>query len=121
MTNRAFIREAECIGCTKCLDVCPTDAIVGAQKFLHTVIEEDCIGCERCVPACPVDCIDLQKMDRRFDPMQLTHAHRIERKSYFKRLVERRANRLEHKKQASQQFFFTMKNNVGAYKNETDS
>ncbi|MES1926490.1 RnfABCDGE type electron transport complex subunit B [Salinisphaera sp. T31B1] len=55
----AFIREAECIGCTRCIQVCPTDAIIGAAKQMHTVIEYDCTGCELCVPACPVDCIDM--------------------------------------------------------------
>ncbi|NNC23593.1 RnfABCDGE type electron transport complex subunit B [Salinisphaera sp. USBA-960] len=55
----ARIREAECIGCTRCIQVCPTDAIIGAAKQMHTVIEQDCTGCELCVPACPVDCIDM--------------------------------------------------------------
>ena len=55
----AFIREDECIGCTRCIQVCPTDAIIGAAKQMHTVIDFDCTGCELCVPACPVDCIDM--------------------------------------------------------------
>jgi electron transport complex protein RnfB len=55
----AVIREAECIGCTKCIQACPVDAIVGASKLMHTVIEEHCTGCELCLPPCPVDCIDL--------------------------------------------------------------
>jgi len=56
----AFIDEAWCIGCTLCLDVCPTDAIVGSNKRMHTVIETHCTGCELCLPACPVDCILLE-------------------------------------------------------------
>jgi Na+-translocating ferredoxin:NAD+ oxidoreductase subunit B len=56
----AFIDEATCIGCAKCLPVCPTDAIVGATKRMHTVIAEDCTGCELCIIACPVDCITLK-------------------------------------------------------------
>ena len=55
----AYIREDECIGCTKCIQACPVDAIVGAQKLMHTVIAEDCTDCELCLPPCPVDCIDL--------------------------------------------------------------
>ncbi len=55
----AWIREAECIGCTKCLQACPVDAILGAAKRMHTVIVEECTGCELCVSPCPVDCIDL--------------------------------------------------------------
>lgn len=55
----AVIREAECIGCTKCIQVCPVDAIVGAAKLMHTVIGDECTGCELCIAPCPVDCIDL--------------------------------------------------------------
>ena len=55
----AFIREAECIGCTKCIQACPVDAIVGAAKQMHTVIASECTGCDLCVEPCPVDCIDM--------------------------------------------------------------
>jgi electron transport complex protein RnfB len=55
----AVIVEADCIGCTKCIQACPVDAIVGGAKHMHTVIEPLCTGCELCVPACPVDCIVL--------------------------------------------------------------
>ncbi|AIA76295.1 electron transport complex subunit RsxB [Halomonas sp. XH26] len=55
----AFIREAECIGCTKCIQACPVDAIIGAAKQMHTVIEDECTGCDLCVAPCPVDCIDM--------------------------------------------------------------
>lgn len=56
----AVIDEANCIGCTKCLPPCPVDAIVGASKRMHTVLNELCTGCELCIPACPVDCIVMQ-------------------------------------------------------------
>jgi Na+-translocating ferredoxin:NAD+ oxidoreductase subunit B len=55
----ARIVEDICIGCTKCIQVCPVDAIVGMQKRMHTVIAKECTGCELCIPACPVDCIEL--------------------------------------------------------------
>jgi electron transport complex protein RnfB len=55
----AVIDEDWCIGCTLCIKVCPTDAIVGSNKHMHTVIEPHCTGCELCIPACPVDCISL--------------------------------------------------------------
>lgn len=58
----ARIVEADCIGCTKCIQACPVDAIVGAAKLMHTVLIDDCTGCELCVPACPVDCIVLEPM-----------------------------------------------------------
>jgi electron transport complex protein RnfB len=55
----AWVREADCIGCTKCIQACPVDAIVGASKRMHTVIADLCTGCELCLPPCPVDCIEL--------------------------------------------------------------
>jgi electron transport complex protein RnfB len=55
----AWIDESRCIGCAKCLAPCPVDAIVGAAKFMHTVLSERCTGCELCLPPCPVDCILL--------------------------------------------------------------
>jgi electron transport complex protein RnfB len=58
----AFIDENWCIGCTLCLDVCPTDAIIGSNKLMHTVIEPHCTGCELCIPVCPVDCIELENV-----------------------------------------------------------
>jgi len=56
----ARVVEADCIGCTKCIQVCPVDAILGAAGVMHTVIESECDGCELCVPACPVDCIVME-------------------------------------------------------------
>ena len=55
----AHIREDECIGCTKCIQACPVDAILGAAKQMHTVIASECTGCDLCVDPCPVDCIDM--------------------------------------------------------------
>ena len=56
----AVIDEDICIGCTKCIQACPVDAIVGASKLMHTVIASWCTGCELCIPPCPVDCIVLE-------------------------------------------------------------
>ncbi len=55
----AYIREDECIGCTKCIQACPVDAIVGATRQMHTVLIDECTGCDLCVEPCPVDCIDM--------------------------------------------------------------
>ena len=55
----AVIREPECIGCAKCIQACPVDAILGAAKLMHTVIADECTGCDLCVEPCPVDCIDM--------------------------------------------------------------
>ena len=58
----AVIDETWCIGCTLCIKACPVDAIVGANKLMHTVIEPCCTGCELCIPVCPVDCINLENV-----------------------------------------------------------
>jgi len=55
----ALIEESLCIGCTRCRDACPVDAIVGAQQRMHTIITAECTGCELCLPPCPVDCISM--------------------------------------------------------------
>jgi len=55
----AYIHEDQCIGCTKCIQACPVDAILGAAKLMHTVIISECTGCDLCVEPCPVDCIDM--------------------------------------------------------------
>ncbi|MBD9484492.1 RnfABCDGE type electron transport complex subunit B [Pseudomonas sp. PDM14] len=70
----ALIREAECIGCTKCIQACPVDAIVGAAKLMHTVITAECTGCELCVAPCPVDCIDILVLPAEQAEEQRRHA-----------------------------------------------
>jgi electron transport complex protein RnfB len=55
----AFIIEEDCIGCTKCIQACPVDAILGASKQMHTIIADECTGCDLCVAPCPVDCIEM--------------------------------------------------------------
>lgn len=61
--QRAQIRERECIGCTKCIQACPVDAIIGSAKQMHTVLDAECTGCGLCVEPCPVDCIDMVALD----------------------------------------------------------
>ncbi|WP_110664781.1 RnfABCDGE type electron transport complex subunit B [Salinicola halophilus] len=94
----AVIREAECIGCTKCIQACPVDAILGAAKQMHTVIESECTGCELCVAPCPVDCIDLIE-----HPAWAKAANEDERQRYLdwravngRRRFEARKRRLAH-------------------------
>ena len=85
----AVVDEEICIGCAKCLDACPVDAILGAAKFTHTVIENECIGCELCLPACPVDCITVTE-----NTSQLHAAQRSERAL---RRYQARGKRLERR------------------------
>jgi electron transport complex protein RnfB len=61
----AYIIEADCIGCTKCIQACPVDAIIGAAKLMHTVLDDLCTGCGLCVAPCPVDCIDMPLANER--------------------------------------------------------
>ena len=77
----ARIVEADCIGCTKCIQACPVDAIVGAAKLMHTVLSDHCTGCELCVPACPVDCIELLPMPTG----QFDQAHADQARWHFQR------------------------------------
>ncbi|BCD87105.1 hypothetical protein PSm6_35120 [Pseudomonas solani] len=92
----AFIREAECIGCTKCIQACPVDAIVGAAKQMHTVIADECTGCELCVAPCPVDCIDILPLAEPAAGEQRQRAdqfrHRYEQRN--RRLARDEARRL---------------------------
>ena len=59
----AFIIEEDCIGCTKCLPPCPVDAILGANKQMHTILADQCTGCELCIAPCPVDCIVMNDIE----------------------------------------------------------
>ena len=67
----AVIDEDRCIGCVMCIKPCPTDAIIGSAKHIHTVIADDCTGCGLCVDPCPVDCIDMQVIDAKQAETQL--------------------------------------------------
>ncbi|PMQ02692.1 Electron transport complex subunit RsxB [Dyella sp. AD56] len=89
----ARIVEADCIGCTKCIQACPVDAIIGAPKVMHTVVSDDCTGCELCVPACPVDCIVLEPMPQA-QVDDLAHAHADAARLHF----QRRESRLTREK-----------------------
>ncbi|ALM83977.1 electron transport complex subunit RsxB [Bordetella sp. N] len=64
----AVIDEQHCIGCTLCISACPVDAIVGANKRMHTVLDDLCTGCDLCVAPCPVDCIAMVPADRAWTP-----------------------------------------------------
>jgi electron transport complex protein RnfB len=89
----ALIDEEVCIGCTLCVPACPVDAIVGAQKFMHTVIAAECTGCRRCLPPCPVDCITMVAIGETW-----THDERLHRAGQYRRRYEARTDRLERER-----------------------
>ncbi|MBS0584058.1 MAG: RnfABCDGE type electron transport complex subunit B [Proteobacteria bacterium] len=89
----ALIDEDACIGCTKCIQVCPVDAIVGANKLMHTILSAECNGCELCIPACPVDCIAMI-----VDPAQLEAPHNA-RAAHYRERYEARNARLAHERE----------------------
>ena len=70
----AVIDEAHCIGCTLCIQACPVDAIVGANKLMHTVVPDLCTGCDLCVAPCPVDCISMHDAQRPWTPQDADKA-----------------------------------------------
>lgn len=94
----AVIDENWCIGCTLCLDACPTDAIVGSHKHMHTVVEPHCTGCGLCLPACPVDCIAMEPVSGTrtgWAAWSETQA-RVARERYAFRSTRRSREKAEH-------------------------
>ena len=85
----AVIIEQECIGCEKCLAVCPVDAILGAAKWMHTVIASECTGCELCIAPCPVDCIIMQPVLEQ----TLSQAEKFTQAQHAKQRYEARCQR----------------------------
>lgn len=92
--TRAVIREDECIGCTKCIQACPVDAIIGAGKQMHTVITDACTGCDLCLEPCPVDCIDMVAITEPDAETQLQLANQA-RDNYNARQIRLARNKAE--------------------------
>jgi electron transport complex protein RnfB len=92
----AFIVEKDCIGCAKCIAACPVDAILGAAKFMHTVIASECTGCELCVAPCPVDCIIMKPLPTPDSEQSLIKANKYAQAQLAKRRYDARCLRKEN-------------------------
>jgi electron transport complex protein RnfB len=89
----AWIDEARCIGCARCLPPCPVDAIIGAAKYMHTVLAEHCTGCELCIAPCPVDCIEMHCVSVPQDPSIQSPLNRTRYHAHSERLLRRASDR----------------------------
>ena len=89
----AVIDEQACIGCTLCIQACPVDAIVGAAKFMHTVIAAECTGCKWCLAPCPVDCISIEDRGELW-----AHEDRARRAALYKLRHTARSKRLDRER-----------------------
>lgn len=94
----ARIIEQDCIGCTRCLQACPVDAIIGTHKMMHTVLTAECIGCELCLPPCPMDCITLEVAPAAQQPSQLDSLARKQLAEHYRQQHQARKARLEKRK-----------------------
>ncbi len=97
LPTRAVIREDECIGCTKCIQACPVDAIIGAAKQMHTVLTDECTGCDLCLAPCPMDCIDMKPIVIE-DPITIKMQANRARERYNSRQKRLKLNNAERKK-----------------------
>ena len=87
------IQEENCVGCTKCLAVCPVDAIVGAANMMHAVLADECIGCRLCIEPCPMDCIEVVEPATPIHPLE-----KQKRAAQARTRVQRRITRLNAEK-----------------------
>jgi electron transport complex protein RnfB len=97
----AVIDEERCIGCAKCLPPCPVDAIVGARRFMHTVIESLCTGCELCIAPCPVDCIVMVPLRGGAPAPSLNRERYFAHSARLARRASEQAELLERRKHAA--------------------
>ena len=130
LPSLAIIREAECIGCTKCIQACPVDAIIGTAKHMHSILNHECTGCGLCVEPCPVDCIEMQPQPEttydkntareRFNKRKIRLLRDEQAKEAVyqeKRLAASKSIDKQHEKQAKQDYILNALARVKAKKN----
>jgi len=98
----AFIIEQDCIGCVKCIAACPVDAILGAAKFMHTVIASECTGCELCVAPCPVDCIILKPVETETGSLSKREKSALAKRRFEARCLRKEREAVEKAERARQ-------------------
>ncbi len=113
----AFIVEEDCIGCVKCIAACPVDAILGAAKFMHTVIAVECTGCELCIAPCPVDCILMKPLTTQPSPKQKTEQKLVAMHRYEARNLRKENEIIEKAEKVRKQREALLKMRTG---NNTD-
>lgn len=125
----ARIREAECIGCTKCIQACPVDAILGSASSMHVIIETECTGCGLCVAPCPVDCIDMhptetlafdkKKARTRFNAKKIRSLNTLEKQAHLYREKSKLAKEKQYneEKEAKQAYILAALQRTRAKKN----
>ena len=118
----AIIDENWCIGCTLCIDACPTDAILGSNKLMHTVIEAHCTGCELCLPVCPVDCISMENVSGEASGWAAWSQPQADDAKFRYEFRSERLKRDESSRQKQVEIDLTvMSNDIRAHSRVTDS
>ena len=118
----AIIDENWCIGCTLCIDACPTDAILGSNKLMHTVIEAHCTGCELCLPVCPVDCISMENVSGEASGWAAWSQFQADDAKFRYEFRSERLKRDESSRQKQVEIDLTvMSNDIRAHSRVTDS
>ncbi len=125
----ALIREEECIGCTKCIQACPVDAILGSASQMHTIIEIECTGCGLCVEPCPVDCIEMRPVEAlsfnkkkartRFNTKKIRDLRTVEKQAHLYREKSKllQQEQYQEEKEAKQAYILAALNRTQAKKN----